>query len=346
MKKLIVFLSLLWSNSSKAQRIHDVYYEDLYKLIQSDIKFWDWKGYDIVNDSKCNIEVIKKISGGKFAIEPVSKKTFSDMNTHIIQVPTFDSIGEKTGERNVSVNAHVSGIFCSKSMANDMKFGLIFSNEDSYLEDVCSLNGINNFFIINPKELNVISDRRTRNFMELISSIDFKLDSCVVENCNINGKAERLCIFPMNFLFTDTVSFIHELTEKLFDTYNANFNKAYYTNGIYNYMRDEDKYGNAMLERLQPERDTLEILDVTKDTYKKAVLNTLEARKMNSVSFCFVNNLESNSLRYYVGAGKDVMTAEGIDLGYVDHFLDMYDSRKLYSKTTNALVNYLLSIYQ
>ena len=101
-----------------------------------------------------------------------------------------------------------------------------------------------------------------------------------------------------------------------------------------------------MLERLPPERDTLEILDVTNDTYKKTILNTLEARKMNSVSFCFVNNLESNSLRYYVGAGKDVMTAAGIDLGYVDHFLDMYDSRKLYSKTTNALVNYLISIYQ
>jgi len=346
MKKAIVFFSLLWSISSKAQPIHDVYYEDLYKLIQSDIKLWDWKGYDIVNDSKCNIEVIKKLSGGKFAIEPISKKTFSDMNTHIIQVHTFDSVGEKTGERNVSVNAHVTGIFCSKSMAKDMKFGLIFSNEDSYIEDVSLLNGNNKFFLINPKELNVISDRHTRNFMELISSIDFKLDSCVVENCNINGKAERLCIFPMNFLFTDTISFIHELTEKLFDTYNADFNKAYYTNGIYNYMRNEDKYGNAILERLPPERDTLEILDVTNDTYKKTILNTLEARKMNSVSFCFVNNLESNSLRYYVGAGKDVMTAAGIDLGYVDHFLDMYDSRKLYSKTTNALVNYLISIYQ
>jgi hypothetical protein len=346
MKKAIVFLSLLWSISSKAQRNHDVYYDNLYKLIQSDIKLWDWKGYDIVNDSKCNIEVIKKLLGGKFAIEAVSKKTFSDMNTKVIQVPTFDSIGEKTGERNVSVNAHVTGIFCSKSMAKDMKFGLIFSNEDSYLEDVCSLNGNNNFFIINPKELNIISDRRTRNFMELISSIDFKLDSCAVENCNINGKQERLCIFPMNFLFTDTVSFIHELTEKLFDTYNADFNKAYYTNGIYNFMIDEDKYGNTILERRLPERDTLEILEVTNDTYKKAILNTLEARKMNSVSFCFVNNPESNSLRYYVGAGKNVLTSSGIELGYVDYLLDMYDARKSYSKTTNALVNYLLAVYQ
>ena len=346
MKKLFVVISLMWSISGKAQRIHDVYYEDLYKLIQSEIKLWDWKGYDIVNDSKCNIQVIKKLSTGKFAIEPVSKKTFTDMNTHIIQVPTFDSIGEKTGDKDVSVNAHVTGLFCSKEMAKEMKFGLIFSNDDSYLSEVCSLKGNNNFFIVNPKELNVISDRRTRSFMELIASIDFNLDSCVVENCNINGKAERLCIFPMNFLFTDTVSFIHELTEKLFDKYNTDFNKTYYTNGIFNYMKNEDKYGNSILKRLQPERDTLEILEVTNDTYKKAVLNTLEARKMNAISFCFVNNPESNSLRYYVGAGKNVMTSSGIDLGYVDHFLDMYDARKRYSKTSNALVNYLLSVYQ
>jgi len=346
MKKAIVIFSLLWSISGKSQRLHDVYYQDLYKMIQSDIKLWDWKGYDIVNDSKCNIEVIKKLSRGKFTIEPISKKTFSDMNTRIIRVPTFDSIGEKIGDRDVSVNAHVTGIFCSKEMAKEMKFGLVFSNDDSYTDEFCSLNGNNNFFIINPKELNVIMDRRTRNFLELIASIDFELDSCVVENCNINGKPERLCIFPMNFLFTDTVSFIHELTEKLFDKYNTDFNKAYYTNGIYNYMRNEDKYGNTILERRIPERDTLEILDVTNDTYKKAVLNTLEVRKMNSVSFCFVKNMESNSLRYYVGAGKNVMTSAGIDLGYVDHFLDMYDTRKLYSKTPNAMVNYLLAVFQ
>jgi len=87
MKKLFVIFSLMSSISGNAQRIHDVYYDDLYKLIQSEIKLWDWKGYDIVNDSKCNIQVIKKLSTGKFAIEPVSKKTFTDMNTHIIQVP-------------------------------------------------------------------------------------------------------------------------------------------------------------------------------------------------------------------------------------------------------------------
>lgn len=346
MKKAIVIFSLLWSISGKAQRTHDVYYQDLYKLIQSEIKLWDWKGYDIVNDSRCNIQMIGKSTGGKYIMEPVSKKSFSDMNTHIITVPTFDSIGDKTGERDVSVNAHVTGIFCSKALAKESKLGLIFSNDDSFSDEVCSLNGNNQFFIINPTELNTITDRRARSFMELIASIDFDLDSCLVENCNINGKNDRLCIFPMNFLMTDTVSFIHELTEKLFDKYNTDFNKTYYTNGMFNYMLNEDKYGNAILERLPPERDTVNILDVTNDTYKKAILNTLEARRMNSISFCFVSNPESNSFRYYVGAGKNVLTSYGIDLGYVDHFLDMNDARKRYSKTSNALTNFLLAVYQ
>lgn len=346
MKNVIIFFSLLWSISGKSQRVHDVYNQDLYKLIQVELKSWASKGFDVINDSRCNIQAIRKVEEGRYVVESISKKTFQDRNTSMIQVPTFDSIGEITGSKQVKVNARVTGLFCSNEMTKENKLGLIFCNEVRFSDEDSYLNGLNNFIIISPKELNVINDRRIRNFMELITSIDFRLDSCMVENININGKDSRLNIFPLNFYMTDTIGFIHELTDKLFKNYNSDFNKAYYTKGISNYMRDMDKYGNDILQRLQPERDTLDILDVTTDNYKKAVLNTLEARLMNSVSFCFFNQPETGSFRYYVGAGKNVLTSGGIDLGYLEYFLDMNDARKLYSKTSNALVNYLLAVYQ
>ena len=346
MKKLFIILLVCSSLATKAQRVKQITKDDLYELVRSDIYFWMWKGCDIIHDSKNNLEIIRTESKDKYVREPISKKLFHEKNIELIEVPIMDSTGQTIGSKKVEVGPNVLGLFSSKELSNEMKVGLILSHDIGHYKSDYTLNNENYYVVFKPSEMDVIKQKRRLLFIDLISNLNFNLDSCLKIKYNINGVENKLSVLPTNFDITDTISFIHEIADKLFKEFNKNFNTVYYTKGIPNFRMDEDKYGNTILNACLPERDTFDILDVATNNYKKASINTLVTRKINSISIAFINEPETNSFKFYVGAGKNVVTSSGIDLGYSDYFLNSADADKMFSKTSSVLIKYLTSIYQ
>ena len=346
MKKIFIILLVCSSLATKAQRVKQITKDDLYELVRSDISFLMWTGYDIVHDSKNNLEIIRNESKGKYVREPISKKLFHEKNIEVIEIPVMDSTGETIGSKKEEVGPNVLGLFSSKELSNEMKVGLIFSHDIGHYKSEYNLNNENYYVVFKTSEMDVVKQKRRLLFLDLISNLDFNLDSCLKIKYNINGIENKLSILPTNFDFTDSIRFIHEIVDKLFKEFNNNFNATYYTKGISNFRMDNDKYGNIITKTLLPERDTLDILDVTTNNYKKVSVNTLTTRKINSISIAFLNNPETNSFKFYVGAGKNIVTSSGIDLGYSDYFLNSADADKMFSKTSSILIKYLTSIYQ
>ena len=346
MKKLFIILLVCSSLATKAQRVKQITKDDLYELIRSDINFWMRTGYNIVHDSKNNLEIIRNESKDKYVREPISKNLFHEKNNEVIEIPVMDSTGETIGSQKVEVSPDVLGLFSSKELSNEMKVGLIFSYDIGQYKTDYNLNNKNFYVVFKPSEIDVIKQKRRLVFLDLISNLDFNLDSCLKMKYNINGVENKLSVLPTNFYITDTISFIHEIADKLFKEFNKNFNTVYYTKGIPNFRMDEDKYGNTILNVCLPEIDTFDIHDATKNNYKKSSMNTLATRKINSISIAFMNEPETNSFNFYVGAGKNVVTSSGVDIGYSDYFLNSADADKMFSKTSSILIKYLTSIYQ
>ena len=338
MKKLILFALLLSNLVIYAQRNKNISREDLYTLIKSDLSLLKEKSFNICSESKSQVYQLKQIKDKGFEISPIPKTVFSNNEMVPVDVPTYDSLGNFVGSVKHYSTPLPKAIVKQKGQ-ND-KIGFLFDNNSEKEDAIYLFN--NHCYFLNIKDKDLNTSKRLNALMNFISSIN---EPCEIQKSQQNQSGNYL-YYPVDFIYADTVQYIYDMVDKVFQTINKDFDKCYYSKGTKNYSDYYDNCGNLEYEERNNYEDSIEVWDVNTETYQKKSDKSLQNKPIKSIALSFDNSVDTYPFPLYIGVSKNIRTQYGIDLGWANIYLkekDIINSSSLISQKTFL---YLKSIYQ
>jgi hypothetical protein len=338
MKYAFIFVLTIFFGVSNAQRVEKISKDDLMKHLRDDIIFWRNKTSVNLSNSKLAMIKYTKLPEAEWSQSKVTGKEVSNLICPIGKIDIYDSLGNSAGMREYysEKNANLIAISENPELRNKIGFGFSeYNNSGQKITDHILFTDLNNW----PN----LKDKRNTNFLKLLTVIlqNPKADSTI--NIKLNNRDSKLHLFSLGTYGSDSLPVLNSLADILLKGYEKDFATVYFSGKDSSYEITEDQFGNSKFKKVKINEYIPKVYNTKENPNTQN--KTPSSINMNEISLLFERQTEGqNARQIYPGASTLLTTSFGNDQGNINIYLSPL-TLKRFSLTSQALINYLIQIY-
>ena len=339
MKYALIFVLIIFSRVSNAQRLEKIDKVDLVNFFKEDINFWSYAPFGNLENPKLIVTKYTKLSEIEWSQTNISGNEISYLIRQKSKIEVYDSLGNTMGFRDMEREPTPS-VFIAVSenpeLRNKIGFGFqTYTGLGEMMPEFILFTDINNW----PN----LKDKRKTSFLKLLS--DFpqypKVDSVI--NIKINDRDSKLHLFNLGVNNSDSFPALSTLADILLKGYEKDFGSVYYSGKDSSYEITYDQYGNSKMKKGK----TNENISKVNNTNEQSNTQNKESSsfKISEICLLFEKQIVGQNVRkIYPG----VSTPSTNSLGNGQEINNLYLSPltlKRFSSKSQTLIDYLIQIY-